>query len=91
MKKLIATALVALVATSTAFANPTETRVSKKATVSIPDHATPTLYECDGKDIPHEKVKDIRYNADGTTTIKYQHKRHKERVATCQKMIKAYG
>lgn len=92
MKKLIATALVALVATNTAFANPTETRVAKKAIISIPENATPTLYECDGKDIAHEKVKNIRYNADGTTTIEYEHKRKKpNRVVTCQKMVKAYG
>lgn len=84
LKQLTALALVAITVPAMASA-------PKTATVSIPDTATPTLYECDGKDIYHETVQSITNKADGKVEIVYKDKGKTVKKTCVKEFIKAYG
>lgn len=84
LKKIAALALVAITI-------PAMAGTPKTATVNIPDHATPTLYECDGHDIYHETVKSITHKADGKVEIVYDDKGKTVKKICVKEFIKAYG
>lgn len=84
LKQIAALALVAI--TIPAMAN-----TPKTATVKIPNHATPTLYECDGKDIYHETVKSITNKTDGKVEIVYNDKGKTVKKTCVKDFIKSYG
>lgn len=84
LKQIIALALVAITV-------PAMASTPKTATVNIPKHATPTLYECDGKDIYHETVKTITHKADGKVDIVYEDKGKTVKKTCVKDFIKSYG